>query len=55
MLYREGYDPMVVSVEPDEILRLLQDERDAEELLCRLLKKPRTSDVKKEATATEKA
>ncbi len=55
MLYREGYDPMVVSVAPDEVLRLLQDERDAEELLRRLLKKPRTGNRKQESTATEKA
>ena len=55
MLYREDYDPMVVSVEPNEVLRLLRDERDAEELLCRLLKKPRTGEVKEEVTATEKA
>jgi len=55
MLYREGYDPMVVSVEPDEVLPLLQVEQDAEDLLCRLLKKPTTGDVKQEATATEKA
>ncbi|MCP4229225.1 MAG: hypothetical protein GY771_03640 [bacterium] len=55
MLYREDYDPMVANNELTGLLRGLSDERDAEELVNRLLKKPRTGEVKQEATATEKA